>query len=338
MRLGDTPSEIRNKLRTVFGRRTYSKVTVYRLYSEYKSGRLKVGEKERTGQPLSARIPATIQQCDALVRRNRRVGIVELSKTLAISYGSVFRILHKDLKLKKRASKLVPHALTPAQKRAGVQFCVNFLDRFPSSRALDHVVTTDEAWFYIYDPCPKIQNMQWLRKGEDRQQVPRRPMGAKKVMLILFFDRNGLVHWEHFVDQTITKEVFKPLVQRVWQSMEVRRMRLLLRGAFDPVIHMDNAPAHRSRLVRDTLQGINWIKLKYPAYSPDLSPADFFLFPYLKRIQFGSVDVLILCIDKELGNIPLRMWRKCFDQWRTRCQRCILFKGNYFEGMRNPPQ
>lgn len=257
MRLGDPPAETLRKLRSVFGRNTYSKATVHRLHSEYKGGRLKVGDKDRTGQPLSARLPATIRQCDHLVRQNRHMGIVELSKTLSISYGSVFWILHKDLKLKKRASKLVPHALTPTQKRARVQFSVNFLDRFASTRSLDHVVITDEAWFYIYDPCPKIQNMQWLCKGEDRQQVPRRPMGAKKVMLIPFFDRNGLVHWEHFVDQTITKEVFKPLVERVWQSMEIRRMRMLLRGASEPVLHMDNTPAHRSRMVRDTLQALN---------------------------------------------------------------------------------
>ncbi len=204
-------------------------------------------------------------------------------------------------------------------------------------------MTTDEAWFYIYDLRPKLQNMQWLCKGEDRQQVPRRPMGAKKVLLIPFFDRGGLVHWEFFVNETVKKEMFLALLQRVRQSLETRRMRVLLhRQALDYQIHMDNAPTHQSDLVKAGLHRMNWTKMKHPAYSPDLSLADFFLFPHLKRLltgrQFGSVDLLILAIDRELGNIPLRMWRHCFDQWRKRCQKCIAWKGNYFEGMRNPPE
>ncbi len=179
----------------------------------------------------------------------------------------------------------MPHVLTPAQKRDRVRFAVNFLDKFPSQQSLNYVMTTDEAWFYIYDPRPKIQNMQWLKKGEDRQQVPRRPMGAKKVLLIPFFDRNGLVHWEFFVNETVKKEMFLALLTRVRQSLEIRRMRILLhRQALDYQLHMDNAPAHRTDIVTRGLQRMNWNKLKHPAYSPDLSPADFFLFPYLKRI------------------------------------------------------
>ncbi len=263
--------------------------------------------------------------------------------TLGISYGSVFRILHKDLLLKKRASKLVPHVLTPAQKHGRVQFAVQFLDKFPSQRSLNYVMTTDEAWFYIYDPRPKIQYMQWLKKGEDHQQVPWRPMGAKKVMLIPFFDRNGLVHWEFFVNQTVNKELFLALVQRVRQSLEVRRMRILLhRQAQDYQLHMDNVPAHRGDIVTRGLQRMGWNKLKHLAYSPDLSPAEFFLVPYLQRLlrshQFGSIEVLTLAIDRELGNIPLHMWMNCFTSWKIQCQKCIAWKGNYFEGMKNPLQ
>ena len=278
MRLGDNGQVTCAKLKQVFGRRTYSQAMIYRLHMEYKEGRLKVGDKQRPGQPVSARTAAQIRTCDCLVKGNRRVGIVELSKTLGISYSSVFRILHKDLLLKKRASKLVPHVLTERQKRGRVQFAVNFLDQFPSAHALNYVMTTDEAWFYLYDPRPKIQNMQWLRKGEDHDQIPRRPMGVKKVLLIPFFNRNGLVHWEFFVNETVKKEMFLALLQRVRQSLETRRMRILLhRQAQDYMLHMDNAPAHRADIVTAGLQRMNWRKLKHPAYSPDLSPADFFL-------------------------------------------------------------
>ncbi len=114
MRLGDSVKETNDKLKTVFRASCYSEATVYRLHKEYREGHLQVGDKPRTGQPVTSRTCAKIKQCDRLVKGNRRVRIMELSKTLGISYGSVFRILHKDLLLKKRASKLVPHVLTPA--------------------------------------------------------------------------------------------------------------------------------------------------------------------------------------------------------------------------------
>lgn len=210
MRLGLTASETNTKLRSVFLQWAYSRATAFWLHKEYQSGHLKVGDKDRTSQPVTSRCAAKIRWYDNLVKKNRRVGIVELSKTLGISYGSVFRILHKDLLLKKHASKLVPHVLTAVQKRAIIQLCVQFLYSFPTNHALNYVMTTDDAWFYIHDLRPKIQNMQWLRKGEDCQQVPRRLMGTQKVMLILFFDRNGLVHCEYFVNQTIKKSYSGP--------------------------------------------------------------------------------------------------------------------------------
>ncbi len=207
---------------------------------------------------------------------------------------------------------------------------------------MEYLLSTDEAWFYLMETRSRLANLQWLKKGEDRAQVPRRLRSCMKVLLIPFFDRNGLIHWEYFVNQTVTKEMFLPLLERVRESMEVRRLRVMSRKSAPPFkIHMDNAPAHRSYLVRDGLARMNWPKLKHLPYSPDLSPADFFLFPLLKRVlqgrQFPTVDLLILTLDRELGNITHSMWKACFQDWVRRCQRCILFKGNYFEGMSHPP-
>lgn len=300
LRLGHTRAQTHDNLVHVFGNEAYSQTTVYRLMREYKNGRRNVGDKEQLGQPLTSRKPEKIKECETLVLKNRQSTIAQLSRTLGISYGSTFRILHKDLLMKKCASKLVPHALTAGQKRQRIQFCVDFLDSYPNGTgsALNYVLTMDEAWFYFIETRSRLANLQWLRKGEDRDQVPRRPRSCKKVLLIPFFDRNGPIHWEYFVDQTVTKEMFLPLLERVQESLEMRRLWLLTRRSAVPFkIHMDNAPAHRSYLVRDGLARMNWPKMKHPLYSPDLSPADFFLFPLLKCAlqgrQFPTVDLLM---------------------------------------------
>ncbi len=90
--------------------------------------------------------------------------------------------------MKKCASKLVPHELTAGQRKQRVQFCVDFLDSYPNGRALNYLLTTDKAWFYLIEPRSRLGNLQWLRKGEDRDQVLRKPLSCKKVLPIPFFD------------------------------------------------------------------------------------------------------------------------------------------------------
>jgi hypothetical protein len=53
------------------------------------------------------------------------------------------------------------------------------------------------------------------------------------------------------------------------------------------VLHHDNAPAHSSFLVRNFLAKNETTVVPQPPYSPDLAPADFFLFPKLKSTLKG---------------------------------------------------
>jgi transposase len=48
------------------------------------------------------------------------------------------------------------------------------------------------------------------------------------------------------------------------------------------MLHHDNAPAHASLLIREFFTNHETTVVRQPPYSPDLAPADFFLFPKLK--------------------------------------------------------
>ncbi len=167
----------------------------------------------------------------------------------------VFRILHHDLALKKCTSKFIPHALTDEQKRRRVSFAVNFLDSFPGGCSLKWVVTTDESWIHVYDPDSKQRNKEWLAKGEDRGQVVRRERSIRKLLMVPFFDQQGIVHVEYLKNGTVNKFVFKAMVQRAWMAIRTRRS-LLWRGRQFLKLHMDNASAHTALLVRDELRRI----------------------------------------------------------------------------------
>ncbi len=233
------------------------------MHKEFASGRRNVGDLPRSGRLKTARTQGNIDVCRQAVRRNRRIHIHRLTRILSTSYGSVFRILHHDLALKKRTSKFIPHALTDDQKSRRVSFAVNFLDSFPGGRSLKWVVTTDKSWIHVYDPDSKQRNKEWLTKGDDQGQVVRRERSVRKLLMVPFFNQQGLIHVEYMKNGTVNKYVFKAMVQRAWQAIRTRR-RLLWRGRQYLKLHMDNASAHTALLVRTELQRIGWNVLPIP--------------------------------------------------------------------------
>ena len=71
-------------------------------------------------------------------------------------------------------------------------------------------------------------------------------------------------------------------------------------------------------------------------YSPDLSPCDFFLFPWLKNHlkgrNFGTLDNIQKSVTDELKGIPAEAVQHCYEQWKQRLRQCVAAQGNYFEG------
>jgi len=63
------------------------------------------------------------------------------------------------------------------------------------------------------------------------------------------------------------------------------------------VLHHDNAPAHVSFLIHEFLTKHETTVVPQPPYSPDLAPADFFLFPKLKSTLKGPE------LEKMLGAV-----------------------------------
>jgi histone-lysine N-methyltransferase SETMAR len=97
----------------------------------------------------------------------------------------------------------------------------------------------------------------------------------------VFFDIRGIVHRE-FVPQgqTVNKKFYCEVLRRLREN--IRRKRSDPWRAKNWILHDDNAPCHRALIVREFLANHNMLSLPHPPYSPDLSPADFFLFPKMK--------------------------------------------------------
>ena len=115
-----------------------------------------------------------------------------------------------------------------------------------------------------------------------------------KVMLIVFFNFNGIVHHEFFLrGQTVNNEYYLQGQRRLREAIRKKRPDLWKDNSW--LLHHDNATAHHtSLLVRKFLAKNNTVTMLQPPYSPDMTPCDFFLFPKMKRTlkgrRFTAID------------------------------------------------
>jgi hypothetical protein len=75
--------------------------------------------------------------------------------------------------------------------------------------------------------------------------------------------------------------------------------------------------------------------VQQPPYSPDMAPCDFWLFPQLNTVfkgkRFEDIDAIKKNASSKLNTIPEDSFRKCFQQWQDRWQKCVSSQGEYFE-------
>ena len=116
---------------------------------------------------------------------------------------------------------------------------------------------------------------------------------------------------------------------------KIRRKRPELFANNSWILHHDNAPAHTALYVREFLATKQITVLELPAYSPDLAPSGFYLFPMIKEIlkgrNFDDIDDIRNNTTAALKAIPQNHFQNSFEGWTRHWYRCIASQGEYFE-------
>jgi transposase len=98
-----------------------------------------------------------------------------------------------------------------------------------------------------------------------------------------FFYIRGIVHYEFVpTGQTVNQVYYLEVLKRLREKVRRKRPEIFANNSW--ILHHDNAPAHTARSVREFLAAKQITVLEHPAYSPDLAPNEFFLFPKIKEI------------------------------------------------------
>jgi ribosomal protein S25 len=105
---GCKPSEICSRLKRQYGEKTLSNVGVYKWKGAFKKGRETVENKPHERWPRTSITGENSDRVNALIRKNRRITVRELSGRLNISDGSVKIIIKQHLQKGANISVISP--------------------------------------------------------------------------------------------------------------------------------------------------------------------------------------------------------------------------------------
>lgn len=331
---GRSQTEVIRRVQAVNGNGALCRSAIQKWYNRFQSGDPSVDDKPKSGAPRK-RTAAKIQQVRDLVNRDKRSTLRELSRDSGLSFGCVRKVVKDDLGLKKKPAKWIPHLLTAAQKLRRVNRCRQSLAilRRRNNRP-EAIICEDESWIHAWNPESKEASKQWIGPGEDRPTKVVIERSTLKTMLVAFFDRSGMIYHEFVLDgHGIGTDCYLEILQRFKGALRRKRPELFRNHRW--VLLHDGAPAHIARPVQHFLQENNMEQLPHPGYSPDITPADYWLFNRIKTPLSGhrhrSIADLQTAANAVIASIPAAEFAAAFDRLQPRMRECIQARGNYFE-------
>ncbi len=336
---GKSPIESWRDLQAVWGERTMSKTQVRMWHKRFKEGSDNTADAPRPGRPRTQRTDENIETIRGLIDHDPRQTIMQLSDCTGISTHVVRTILKTDLGLKCKCARFIPRDLTEPQKWACMTVAQDNLDLLCSKDDPEHflrsIVTGDETWVSTYEPDSKQQSSVWIGKNQERP-TKARSASVRKSMLTVFFDCRGIVHMEFLGPrETVTAERYILTLSKLKKSIRKKCPELWHGRQF--LIHHDNASPHTAKDTLDKLALWGVSTLPHPAYSPDLAPCDFALFPKLKgQIRgkyFRNLKELQDECRKVLMSFPVSLFEDAMHDMVLWWQKCSNVNGDYFEGL-----
>ena len=89
------------------------------------------------------------------------------------------------------------------------------------------IITGDESWIYAYDPETTVQSNEYHLKGEAKPKRPLQSRSKIKMILTVFFNYRGVVHYEFLpTGQTVNKEYYLSVMRHLREAIHKKRAEL----------------------------------------------------------------------------------------------------------------
>ena len=164
--------------------------------------------------------------------------------------------------------------------------CFTLLKRFRSKDDfLLHLVAVDETRVHYNEQENKAQSRQWVGPRSPRPKKVKTQPSAGKVTATVFWDAKSVTMLDFFPKRsTITGVYYANLLDQLRTAISEKRRGKHSKGV---LLQQDNARVHTCKVGVDAVERNEYELIPHPAYSPDLAPSDFFLFPNLKKDIHG---------------------------------------------------
>ncbi|XP_054154866.1 histone-lysine N-methyltransferase SETMAR-like [Oppia nitens] len=309
-----TAQEATDEINDTLGSNTVIYSTVTHWYREFKFGRTSLEDMPKSGRPREVTTDENVARIRELLQVDPRMTLIQMAYTLNISTERVHHILHNYLNARHVCVKWVPHVLSADQMATRVKICRENLKIF--SDGGDHfiyrLVTGDETYVYFYDNLNSKEAKLWVIEDEEIPKLAKREVHLGK-------------------GEKVTADWYvKKCLPQVFESVCEDRPKSGLTGIF---LHHDNARPHKALVTTKYLKDNGIRLLAHPPYSPDLAPADFWLFKNLKKhlrgTVFNSEIEIDIAIESFLGDLSPADWRGVYEKWVDRMKRVIRANGDY---------
>ena len=120
-----------------------------------------------------------------------QVSIRRLAEELAIIHD----IMNNHMGIKKVCTRWARKLLTTIQHDNRVDCCQELLQQSEVNppKSFDCIVTGDESWIHHYDSLSQLEAKVWKRLGEQTPTRLRQERSAGKIMMIIFWDKDGVL-------------------------------------------------------------------------------------------------------------------------------------------------
>lgn len=333
---GNSAAEIHRRMSRVYGESFISDGVVREWCRKFKDGRTDVHDEGGQGRK-SVATDNLVQRVDEEVRGNRRFTINDLSiKFPEVSRSSLYTIVTEHLGYRKICARWVPKMLTDNHKTRRMGSALTFLTRYDAEGEdfLKSIVTGDETWVQYDTPETKRQSQQWMHTNSpNRPKKFKQTFNNRKIMATVFWDQKGVLLVEFMQPgTTITSAVYCETLRRLRRAIQNKRRGMLTSGIV--LIH-DNARPHTAAVTQRLLQHFQWEIFDHPAYSPDLAPSDYHLFPELKQWlggkRFQSNVELQDSVKNHLNSLADTFYEEGIGKLVHRYDKCLNLQGDYVE-------
>ncbi len=324
--LGKGPTEIHDQMVQAYNGAAPTLSFVKKWIVMFKNGRTELNDLPRSGRPINEDYIDKVKQ---YIEDYPFSSAQSISSAIGIHAYTVIKILTVDLGRKKRHAKWVPHVLTDCQIKNRRQECYSLYSILKglSKTKQYQVITCDESWFYLNYYTEEA----YLHEGENIV-LPNRLISDQKIMIFSAFSASGLVLLEMLPLKTRFNSQY--MCDVILPSLrEAAQTKLGIRKNSNVLIHLDNAKPHNSKKTNEKFKELKFTRLPHPAYSPDVSPNDFFLYGFSKNKLKGKVhnsaNELFQSLTEIIENIDKSTWEAVFQNWINRLHLVFLSGGAY---------